>query len=49
MSMSSWRGPCVKTEGKYELIDGVVIMQQSQQWGHAKVKAAVYVALDAKP
>ena len=32
-------------EGRYELIDGVVIMQQSQQWGHAKVKAAVYVTL----
>ena len=31
--------------GKYELVDGVVIMQQSQQWGHSKVKAAVYVAL----
>lgn len=31
--------------GKYELIDGVVIMQQSQQWGHSKVKAAIYVAL----
>jgi Uma2 family endonuclease len=34
-----------QAEGKYELIDGVVIMQQAQQWGHAKVKAAVYVAL----
>jgi Uma2 family endonuclease len=32
-------------EGKYELIDGVVIMQQSQQWGHSKAKAAAYVAL----
>jgi Uma2 family endonuclease len=32
-------------EGKYELIDGVVTMQQAQQWGHSKVKAAVYLAL----
>ena len=31
--------------GKYELFDGVVVMQQSQQWEHAKVKAAVYMAL----
>jgi Uma2 family endonuclease len=33
-------------QGKYELIDGVVIMQQSQQWGHAKIKFAVARALD---
>jgi len=32
-------------EGKYELIDGMVVMQQAQQWGHAKVEAAMYVAL----
>jgi Uma2 family endonuclease len=32
-------------QGKYELIDGVVVMQQSQQWGHAKVKLAVTIAL----
>ncbi len=32
-------------EGKYELIDGMVIMQQAQKWGHSKVKAAVYLAL----
>ena len=32
-------------EGKYELIDGVVVMQQAQKWGHAKVKSAVHVAL----
>jgi len=32
-------------QGKYELIDGVVVMQQSQQWGHSKVKAALYVAI----
>jgi Uma2 family endonuclease len=32
-------------KGKYELIDGVVIMQQSQRWGHSKVKAEVYLAL----
>ena len=32
-------------QGKFELIDGVVVMQQSQQWGHAKVKASMYVAL----
>jgi Uma2 family endonuclease len=32
-------------EGKYELVDGVVIMQQAQRWGHSKVKAAVYLAL----
>jgi Uma2 family endonuclease len=33
-------------EGKYELVDGVVIMQQTQQWGHAKVKARVFKALE---
>jgi Uma2 family endonuclease len=32
-------------QGKYELIGGVVVMQQSQQWGHSKAKAAVYVAM----
>lgn len=34
-----------QTEGKYELIDGVVIMQQAQRWGHSKVKAEVYLVL----
>lgn len=33
-------------QGKYELIDGVVIMQQSQTWGHAKIKFAIARALD---
>jgi Uma2 family endonuclease len=32
-------------EGKYELVDGVVIMQQAQKWGHSKVKLAVHLAL----
>lgn len=32
-------------KGKYELIDGVVIMQQAQRWGHSKVKAEVYLVL----
>ena len=32
-------------EGKYELVDGVVVMQQSQKWGHSKVKAEVYLVL----
>jgi Uma2 family endonuclease len=32
-------------EGKYELVDGVVIVQQAQRWGHSKVKAAVYEVL----
>jgi Uma2 family endonuclease len=34
-----------QTEGKYELIDGTVVKQQSQQWGHSKVKAEMYLAL----
>ncbi len=34
-------------EGKYELIDGVVVMQAAQRWGHSKVKIAVYEALRA--
>jgi Uma2 family endonuclease len=34
-----------QSEGKYELVDGVVIMQQSQKWGHSKVKAEVAFAL----
>ena len=35
----------LQEEGTYELIDGVVVMQRSQQWSHAKTKAMVYVAL----
>jgi Uma2 family endonuclease len=32
-------------EGKYELVDGVVVMQRSPQWIHSKVKLAVTLAL----
>jgi len=32
-------------QGKYELIDGVVVMQQSQQWEHSRVKLEAAVAL----
>jgi Uma2 family endonuclease len=32
-------------KGKYELIDGVVIVQQAQRWGHSEVKAEVYLVL----
>jgi Uma2 family endonuclease len=32
-------------EGKYELVGGVVIMQQAQRWAHSKVKQVVYAAL----
>jgi Uma2 family endonuclease len=32
-------------QGKYELIDGVVVMQQSQQWEHSKVKLAVTMSM----
>jgi Uma2 family endonuclease len=34
-----------QTEGKYELIDGVVVMQQAQKWGHSKVKLEVAFVL----
>jgi Uma2 family endonuclease len=34
-----------QTEGKYELVDGVVVMQQSHRWGHSKVKFEVALAL----
>lgn len=34
-------------EGKFELIDGVILMQQAQKWGHSKAKLAVYTALRA--
>ena len=34
-----------QTEGKYELVDGVVIMQQAQRWGHSRVKFEVALAL----
>lgn len=34
-----------QSEGKYELIDGVVIMQQAQRWGHSKVKFEVALVL----
>lgn len=33
-------------QGKYELVDGVVIKQQSQTWGPAKVKSRVFNALE---
>src|ERR1700682_598017 len=32
-------------EGKYELVDGVVVLQQSPQWVHSKVKLAITMAL----
>ena len=44
----SWLGPSASEQGKYELIDGVVIMQQSQTWGHAKVKTRVFSAFGAR-
>ena len=31
--------------GKFELFDGVVVMQQSQQWEHAKVKLEIVLVL----
>ena len=34
-----------QSEGKYELIDGVVVMQQAQKWEHSKVKLQVAIAL----
>jgi Uma2 family endonuclease len=34
-------------ERKYELVDGVVVMQAAQRWGHSKIKTAVYEALRA--
>ena len=33
-----------QTEGKYELIDGVVVMQQAPKWEHSKVKLQVAIA-----
>jgi Uma2 family endonuclease len=39
----AWVGQ--QEEGKYELVDGVVIMQQSPQWVHSKVKLAITMAL----
>jgi len=32
-------------EGKYELVDGVVVMQQSQKWGHSKIKLELALVL----
>jgi Uma2 family endonuclease len=32
-------------QGKYELFDGVVVMQQAQQWEHAKVKLEIVLVL----
>jgi len=34
-----------QTEGKYELVDGVVVMQQAQKWAHSKVKLEVAFVL----
>ena len=31
--------------GKYELFDGVVVMQQSQRWRHARVKLEIAILL----
>lgn len=35
----------VQVGGKYELIDGVVVMQQSQRWAHSRAKLNVFDAL----
>jgi Uma2 family endonuclease len=32
-------------EGKFELVDGVVVMQQAQKWNHSKVKFEVAIVL----
>jgi Uma2 family endonuclease len=32
-------------EGKYELVDGVVVMQATQRWAHSKVKLQVAIVL----
>jgi Uma2 family endonuclease len=34
-------------KGKYELLDGRVIMQQSQTWGHAELRVRMYNVLSA--
>ncbi len=31
--------------GKYELIDGIVIMQQNQRWAHVEAKTTIFDAL----
>ena len=31
--------------GKFELIDGMVVMQQSERWMHSRIKGAVFLAL----
>ncbi len=40
----AWSVTQPKEAGKFELLDGVVIMQQSQQFGHSKTKLNVYLA-----
>jgi Uma2 family endonuclease len=42
----AWSVTQPKEAGRFELLDGMVIMQQSQQWGHAKTKQNIYRALD---
>ncbi len=41
----AWSVTQPKEARRFELLDGAVIMQQSQQWGHAKNKYAVFDAL----
>ncbi len=40
-----WAEAQPREAGKFELLDGVVIVQQSQQFGHAKLKFRIVMAL----
>ena len=41
----AWAVTQPKEAGKFELLDGVVIVQQSQRWAHSKAKLRIYDAL----
>jgi Uma2 family endonuclease len=41
----AWAETQPREAGKFELLDGVVIVQQSQRWAHAKLKYEVFDAL----
>lgn len=41
----AWSQTQPREAGKFELLDGVVIVQQSQRWRHAQVKFQIAIAL----
>jgi Uma2 family endonuclease len=47
MTVDEFLAWAVGQEGRYELFDGRVVMQQSQTWGHARISQRIYDVLAA--